>query len=162
MSGFKDLEELGVELSCADDINFSQKRLQAAGRGRHGHGRLLLQYQPSIDDDGCDLCGDKTSDLAHFLLPRCPKLKDRRDALLNYWRSVTRKHSTVSNIVETIIDSGDEELFLQLVLDCASVPEVQEAAADDPTVLPLLQKITNIWSYSLFRARLKQLGRWMS
>ena len=52
-----------------DDINFSQKRLQAAGR--HGHGRLLLQYQPSVDDSkGCDLCGDTISDLGHYLVPR--------------------------------------------------------------------------------------------
>ena len=54
--------------ACPDDINISQKRLQAAGR--HGHGRLLLQYQPSVDDSGCDLCGDKTSDLGHYLVPR--------------------------------------------------------------------------------------------
>ena len=51
----------------SDDINFSQKRLQA---GRHGHGPLVLQYQPSVDDSGCDLCGDNNSDLAHYLLPR--------------------------------------------------------------------------------------------
>ena len=91
---------------------------------------------------------------------RCPKLQDRRDALLLYWKSVTKKHEVVSAIIESIIESKDEQLFLQLVLDCGSVPEVLEAASNDETVLPLLHKITNIWSYSLFRARLKILGRW--
>ena len=111
-------------------------------------------------------------------LARCPELQDRKEALLHYWRSVIRKHPTVSNIVEEIIQSKDEELFLSLILDCSSVPRVSRAAQTDPTVLPLLFKerhflhnkgrnifkfvfqITNIWSYSLFRARLKNLGRW--
>ena len=63
-------------------------------------------------------------------------------------------------MVENIIQSGDEELFLQLVLDCEDVPEVARLAKEDATVLPLLHKITNIWAYSLFRARLKIQGRW--
>ena len=108
-------------------------------------------------------------------LARCPKLQDRKEALLNYWRSVIKKHSTVSAIVEDIIERNDEELFLSLILDCSSLPQVSQAAQSDSTVLPLLIKevrafqgqiiskyfqITNIWSYSLFRARLKNLGRW--
>ena len=95
-----------------------------------------------------------------FFIVRCSKLQDRKDALLHYWRSVTKKHPQVSALVENIIESNDEELFLQLVLDCESVPEVSEAAKNDATVLPLLHKITNIWAYSLFRARLKIQGRW--
>jgi len=140
-------------------LNFSQHRLQA-GRRRGDDGPLVTRYQPSLQEHVCDLCGDKQSDLAHFLLPRCPKLQDRKEALLHYWRSVIKKHATVSAIVEEIIESQDSDLFLSLVLDCSSVPQVARAAQSDSTVLPILYKITNIWSYSLFRARLKNLGRW--
>lgn len=75
-------------------------------------------------------------------LARCPKLQDRKEALLHYWRSVIKKHETVSTMVEEIIVSQDSELFLSFVLDCSSVPTVARAAQSDSTVLPLLYKVT--------------------
>ena len=74
-------------------------------------------------------------------LARCPKLQDRKEALLHYWRSVIKKHETVSAIVEEIIASQDPEVFLSLVQDCSSVPQVALAAQTDTTVLPLLYKV---------------------
>ena len=76
-------------------------------------------------------------------LARCPKLQDRKEALLHYWRSVIKKHEVVSTLVEEIIASQDSELFLSLVLDCSSVPQVARAAQSDSTVLPLLYKVTD-------------------
>ena len=78
-------------------------------------------------------------------LARCPKLQDRKEALLHYWRSVIKKHETVSTMVEEIIASQDSELFLSFVLDCSSVPRVARAAQSDSTVLPLLYKVTEYW-----------------
>ena len=78
-------------------------------------------------------------------LARCPKLQDRKEALLHYWRSVIKKHETVSTMVEEIIVSQDSELFLSFVLDCSSVPQVARAAQSDSTVLPLLYKVTDYW-----------------
>ena len=94
--------------------------------------------------------------------PRCPLLRDRREALVQYWRSVTRHHAAVSGILDTILETGDEEELLQLVLRPDTVAGVAEAAAEDATVLPLVTKITNVWSYSMFRARLKMQGRWIA
>ena len=84
-------------------------------------------------------------------LARCPKLQDRKEALLNYWRSVIKKHSTVSAIVEDIIERNDEELFLSLILDCSSLPQVVEAAQSDSTVLPLLMKEVLLSKVKLFQ-----------
>ena len=77
-------------------------------------------------------------------LARCPKLQDRKEALLHYWRSVIKKHETVSTMVEEIIASEDSELFLSLVLDCSRLPQVTRLAQSDSTVLPLLYKVTDI------------------
>ena len=76
-------------------------------------------------------------------LARCPKLQDRKEALLHYWRSVIKKHETVSTLVEEIIESQDSELFLSLLLDCSRVPQVARAAQTDRTVVPLLYKVTD-------------------
>ena len=75
---------------------------------------------------------------------RCPKLQDRKEALLHYWRSVIKKHETVSTMVEEIIASEDSEVFLSLVLDCSRLPQVARLAQSDSTVLPLLYKVTDI------------------
>ena len=75
---------------------------------------------------------------------RCPKLQDRKEALLHYWRSVIKKHETVSTMVEEIIASEDSEVFLSLVLDCSRLPQVTRLAQSDSTVLPLLYKVTDI------------------
>ena len=77
-------------------------------------------------------------------LARCPKLQDRKEALLHYWRSVIKKHETVSTMVEEIIASEDSEVFLSLVLDCSRLPQVTRLAQSDSTVLPLLYKVTDI------------------
>ena len=76
-------------------------------------------------------------------LARCPKLQDRKEALLHYWRSVIKKHETVSTLVEEIIESQDSELFLSLLSDCSRVPQVARAAQTDRTVVPLLYKVTD-------------------
>ena len=90
-------------------------------------------------------------------LARCPKLQDRKEALLHYWRSVIKKHATVSAIVEEIIESQDSDLFLSLVLDCSSVPQVARAAQSDSTVLPILYKVT-ILETNKFLLRCQELS----
>ena len=142
--------------SKGGDRNVIQKKLIS---GRYRVGSLLPNFSPSCSGL-CELCGDEPEDLPHILLPRCPLLQDRKDALLQYWRTVLKKSPSASAVVEDILASNDDEKLLQLVLDCSVLPEVTLASEDDDSVLPLLSKITRTWCYSLLRTRLKILGRW--
>ena len=138
------------------DKNVLQKKLLA---GRYRIGSLLPNFSPSCSGL-CELCGEEQEDLSHILLPRCPLLQDRKDALLQYWRTVLIQSPAASVLVENILASNDEDKLLKFILDCSVLPEVTLAAEDDPAVLPLLSKITRTWCYSLLRTRMKILGRW--
>ena len=91
-------------------------------------------------------------------MPHCPALQDRRDALLAYWRALAHPRPALAALLEFCIQ--DEEKLLQLIVDCRALPEVTRAAEADQALLPLLDRITNIWAYSIFRTRLKLLGKW--
>ena len=51
--------------------------------GRARLGSLLRHFSPA-NDGVCELCHSETEDLCHFLLPRCPALRERADLLLGY------------------------------------------------------------------------------
>eukprot|EP00090_Calanus_glacialis_P009336 TRINITY_DN17719_c0_g1_i2.p1 TRINITY_DN17719_c0_g1~~TRINITY_DN17719_c0_g1_i2.p1 ORF type:complete len:156 (-),score=37.46 TRINITY_DN17719_c0_g1_i2:42-509(-) len=138
------------------DRNVLQKKLLA---GRYRIGSLLPNFSPSCSGL-CELCGEEPEDLSHILLPRCRLLQERKEALMQYWRTVLKQSPTTSVLVENILASNDDEKFLKLLLDCSALPEVTLATEDDATVLPLLSKITRTWCYSLLRTRMKILGRW--
>ena len=144
--------------SKCGDKNVLQKKLLV---GRYRVGSLLPNFSPTCSGL-CELCGEDPEDLSHILLPRCPLLQDRKDALLQYWRAVLKQSPTASVLVEDIRASNEDEKLLQFLLDCSVLPEVTLASENDDTVLPLLTKITRTWCYSMLRTRLKILGRWTS
>ena len=139
-----------------NEKNSLHKKLLA---GRCKIGSLLPNFSPSCSGL-CELCGEEREDLLHILLARCPLLEDRKDALLQYWRTVVKKSLVANDLVEEILASNDDEKFLKFLLDCSSLSEVSLATEKDATVLPLVTKITKTWCYSLLRTRMKILGKW--
>ena len=128
-----------------------------------GHYRVgSLTRHFSADSSGlCELCGTEVEDLAHMLVPRCPLLEDRREALLDFACAATEHSPYCRAILDTAM-AGDEQVWLQFVLDCSTLPDVIQASQSDASVLKTLFKITRTWCYSLHRARLKLLGRWVT
>ena len=142
----------------AYDVNkgIIQSRLLS---GRYRLGSLLRHFSPSNSGE-CELCGHHLEDLPHFLVPRCPQLQERRTSLLTYWFYILEQSDNCSFIVHEILESEDDNLLVQFVLDCSVLPQVILASQDNPNVLPLLFKITRTWVYSLHRTRLKLMNIW--
>ena len=115
-----------------------------------------------MDGSGlCELCGSELEDLAHLLVPRCPLLADRRDALLEYSLSLAEQSPLCLPIINTALAGGDEA-WVQFVLDCSTSADTIVATQSDPQILKVLFKITRTWCYSLHRSRMKLLGHWVS
>ena len=136
-----------------------------SGRARLG---TLLRHFNTGNTGVCELCCTEVEDLTHFLLPRCPKLQERSDFLINYMQTLLGASPVCQQILDNVILTSrrslatlkEQEHWVQFVLDCSVLPSVVEASRADASVLPLLFKITRTWCYSLHRTRLKLLGRW--
>ena len=128
--------------------------------GRYRVGSLLRHF--SATNSGiCELCESETEDLPHLLVPRCPKLQNRREALLEFSFSILSKSEEAMNIFDKLMASN-EHTKVQFLLDCSVFPEVIHASQKDSKLLSLLFKVTRTWCYSMHRARLKMLNRWCS
>ena len=126
--------------------------------GRYRVGSLLRHFSPT-NSGICELCESETEDLPHFLVPRCSKLTNRREALQEYSYSVLSKSSEALFIFNKLM-SSNEHNQVQFLLDCSVLPEVIHASQKDSKILSLLFKVTRTWCYSMHRARLKMLDRW--
>ena len=127
--------------------------------GRFRCGSLLQHFSPACSGI-CELCDQELEDLPHILLPRCPHLQQRRPDLLLFARDTLSQSAVASNIFDRIFATKDEYTTVQFLLDPSAVPEIIAANQNDPTVLPLLFRVSTTWCYSLNRTRLKLLGRW--
>ena len=126
--------------------------------GRYRVGSLLRHF--STEHSGlCELCGLEAEDIVHLLVPRCPKLLERRSLLIEYTEGALRESQVCLNIFKNILESSQEQQ-VQFFLDCSVIPEVIQAAQTDNSILTLLFRTTRTWCYSLHRTRLKILGRW--
>ena len=93
------------------------------------------------------------------MVPRCPKLQERRALLIEYTEGVLSESQVCLNIFKSILQSSQEQQ-VQFFLDCSVIPEIIHAAQTDHSILTLLFRSTRTWCYSLHRTRLKILGRW--
>jgi len=126
--------------------------------GRYRVGALLRHF--SAEHSGlCELCGLEVEDIVHLLVPRCPKLQERRALLIEYTERVLSESQVCLNIFKSILQSSQEQQ-VQFFLDCSVIPKIIHAAQTDHSILTLLFRTTRTWCYSLHRTRLKILGRW--
>ena len=128
--------------------------------GRYRVGALLRHFSPA-NSGICELCQSEIEDLPHLLVPRCQKLKNRKEALLEYSFSVLSKSAVAMNIFNDLMLSN-EHMQVQFLLDCSVFPQVIHASQKDSKLLSILFKVTRTWCYSMHRTRLKMLNRWCS
>ena len=107
--------------------------------GRYRVGSLLRHLSPT-NSEICELCEIEFEDLPHFLVPRCPKLTNRREGLQEYSYSVLSKSSEALLIFNKLM-SNNEHNQVQLLLDCAVFPEVIHVTQKDYKILSLLFKV---------------------
>ena len=66
------------------------------------------------------------------------------------------------DIVQQVIDTGNTQEIVQFLLDCTNHPRVICAVQDlGSGILEELFRFTRSWCYSIHKARLKLLGRWI-
>ena len=131
--------------------------------GRYRTEKLCRHFSPNSTGH-CRLCSNslspnpKMEDLQHLLL-LCPALEERREALSLYWASRLSNNDVCRSIVTSYTKERDLG-FVQLLLDCSTIPEVISAyQSHGPQVHDVLFQLTRTWCYSLHRQRLKLLGR---
>ena len=120
--------------------------------GRYRVGTLLRHFSP--DKSGvCEICNLENEDLEQILVPRCYALKDKKAVLLEYATTILKHSQLATEIFNNVLDSDDETLLVQFILDCSVLPPVITAAQQD--------KVTRTWCYTMHRTRLKLLNRWI-
>ena len=127
--------------------------------GRYRVGTLVKHFSPEKSGI-CELCNIEDEDLEHILVPRCSALKEKRAVLLEYAANILKHSQLAIKIFNTILIS-DEETFVQFILDCSVLPPVIAAAQQDKSILASFFKVTRTWCYTMHRARLKLLNRWL-
>ena len=126
--------------------------------GRYRVGTLLRHFSPK-KSGVCELCMTEDEDIEHILVPRCSALKDKRAVLLGYAATILKHSELATEIFNKIL--ADEENLVQFILDCSVLPPVIAAAQQDKSVLAIFFKVTRTWCYTMHRARLKLLNRWV-
>ena len=109
----------------------------------------------------CELCNKELEDLPHILVPRCPLLSEKALSLVTFARESLFNSETDNGVARAIFEnklSGEDDSFVQFLLDPSVVPEVIAAEQNFPGTLQKLMSITITWCYSLNRTRVKLKG----
>ena len=126
--------------------------------GRFRAGSLLRHFYPHISGI-CELCCEEVEDLPHILLPKCPRLTDQANKLLDFAKDSLKVSVQAHIIFFTIMFGKDDYRKVQTLLDPTVIPEIVAAAQSEPQIFDILFGITTTWCYSLNRTRLKLLGK---
>ena len=74
-----------------------------------------------------ELCESENEDLPRLLVPRSQKLKNRKEALLEFSFSLFSKSAEAMNIFNELM-SSNEHTKVQFLLDCSVFPQVIHAS----------------------------------
>ena len=78
--------------------------------GRYRVGSLLRHFSPT-NSGICELCESETEDLPHLLVPRCQRLQNRREALLEFSFYIVSKSEEAMNIFDKLMASNEHTKF---------------------------------------------------
>ena len=96
--------------------------------------------------------------LEHILL-HCPALHAARTRMFILCHKVSRESEELSTIINMVLQSSEEMLRMQFLLDCTTIPAViritQLLGTD---TRDRLLYIGRTWCYSIHRERMNQLG----
>ena len=75
----------------------------------------------------CELCNVELEDLPHILAPRCPQLTEKALSLVIFASESLSNSETDNGVARAIFENkltGEDDIFVQFVLDPSVVPEV--------------------------------------
>ena len=96
--------------------------------------------------------------LEHILL-YCPALHAARTRMFNLCHKVSKESEELSTLINIVLQSDDEMLRMQFLLDCTTIPAVIRITQLSGTdTRDRLLYIGRTWCYSIHRERMNQLG----
>ena len=130
--------------------------------GRYRTDRLLRHFSDYETDGSCVLCKDvnTTGSIEHLLL-HCTVLLETRSHLIKNLTSNTNIKETTKFLIKSHFH-GSEDDKVQLILDPSVLPRVIEWRQNEGSeLLHELFSFSRSWCYSIHKARMKLLGRWI-
>ena len=106
--------------------------------------------------EGCT--GQTLGSLEHILL-QCPALSSTRQKLVSLCLNTVDKCPPVATLINTVLNSSDETLKMQFLLDCFALPAVVTLVQSfGQDILYHLFYVSRNWCYSVHRKRMDLLG----
>ena len=104
-------------------------------------------------------CHEIVEDIEHILV-RCPSLEDSRRRLRSTWLCKAASEPLIHQLLVQVLAAHTEE-FSQFVLDPSTNPEVITLSQKyGLNIHKNLFYLTRTWCHTLYKERLKILGRW--
>ena len=105
------------------------------------------------------LCSPQSEGSLEHILLHCSALETTRQKLYDLCHKVSQESSELSTIVNKLTLSGDQQLLMQLILDCTVIPDVIKTTQTSGThTRDRLLYLGRTWCYNIHRARMNKLG----
>ena len=104
-------------------------------------------------------CNPESQGSLEHLLLHCPALHSVRTRMYNLCHKVSTESEELSTIITMILQSDEERLRMQLLLDCTTMPTVIQITQLLGThTRDRLLYIGRTWCYNIHRERMNQMG----
>ena len=105
---------------------------------------LIRNFYPPVAGI-CELCHQALENLAHILVPHCPRLKEKAGLVLAAARAMLADSELTAHVFNTHITSKDDHKLVQFFLDSSAFSEVIAAEQNQKGILALLLVVTTTW-----------------
>ena len=128
--------------------------------GRYRTDRLARHWSRSNPEGICQLpgCHGEEGNLQHILL-HCSGLSRTRAKLISLWSAFLVSRPWLFPVVSHYT-LGDNQIFLQFLLDPSTLPLVISATQSNPDILSSCFYLTRTWNFSIHLTRLKIRKQW--
>ena len=104
-------------------------------------------------------CSQSTENLQH-ILSACPALQPTRDRMMKWTQEYCKKNPIIKALILSHCVQSSPT-FCQFLLDCSPLPKVISAVQiHGSQIHDHLFHVTRTWTYTLYKVRMKLLGRW--
>ena len=104
-------------------------------------------------------CSLTPENLQH-ILSACPALQPTRDRMMKFTNEYCSKFPIIKPLILSLCVQSSPT-FCQFLLDCSPLPEVISAVQlHGSQIHDHLFHLTRTWTYTLYKVRMKLLGRW--
>ena len=148
--------------SCGDNsFEISKAIIQAKFlSGRYRTDSLLSHFEESVNPQ-CSLCKQQVTGSLEHLLVLCDSLLQCRSKQFESLEKCSKSSEVSKKIINETYNKSITH-FVQLLVDCTTMPLVLEAKKIEPNILNEILKFARTWCFNVHINRMKLLGRWKS